>query len=150
MPESHVVTELPCSPEKAWAVLSDMSRFEEWMTIHDKWSTDVPATVEVGTKVTEQLTIMGMTNKIEWTVDEYNPPNSLKISGIGLAGAQIAFTLSVGAGAGSDASSGSTAEVRIDAEFTGQMMVGAIGQAVERNAAIELDKSLVQLAALVA
>jgi len=142
MPEAHVVTELPCSPEQAWAILSDMNRFEEWMTIHDKWNTEVPEQISVGTKVTEQLTIMGMTNKIEWTVDEYNPPKSLKISGTGLAGAQIAFTLSVGG-------SGETAEVTIDAEFTGQMMVGAIGQAVEKNAAIELDKSLAQLTALV-
>ena len=143
MPEAHVVTELPCSPDEAWAILSNMSRFEEWMTIHDKWNTDVPEQVSVGTKVTEQLTIMGMTNKIEWTVEEYNPPKSLKISGTGLAGAQISFTLSVGAG------SGANAEVKIDAEFTGQMMVGAIGQAVEKNAAVELDKSLAQLAALV-
>ena len=142
MPESHVVTELPCSPEQAWAILSDMNRFEEWMTIHDKWNTEVPEQISVGTKVTEQLTIMGMTNKIEWTVEEYNPPKSLKISGTGLAGAQISFTLSVGG-------SGDTAEVSIDAEFTGQMMVGAIGQAVEKNAAIELDKSLARLTALV-
>jgi carbon monoxide dehydrogenase subunit G len=143
MPEAHVVTELPCSPEDAWAILSNMSRFGEWMTIHDQWNTEVPAEISVGTKVTEQLTIMGMTNKIEWTVEEYNPPKALKISGTGLAGAQISFTLSVGAGEASNA------EVSIDAEFTGQMMVGAIGQAVEKNASIELDKSLVQLAALV-
>jgi len=142
MPEAHVTTELPTSPENAWAILSHMSRFGEWMTIHDKWNTDVPEQLAVGTKVTEQLTIMGMTNKIEWTVEEYNPPKSLKISGTGLAGAQISFTLSV-------AGSGETAEVTIDAEFTGQMMVGAIGAAVEKNAAIELDKSLAQLAALV-
>jgi hypothetical protein len=122
-----------------------MSRFEEWMTIHDKWNTDVPDVITVGTKVTEQLTIMGMTNKIEWTVEEYNPPKSLKISGTGLAGAQISFTLSVGEGASAASSS-----VTIDAEFTGQMMVGAIGQAVEKNAGIELDKSLTQLSALVA
>jgi carbon monoxide dehydrogenase subunit G len=144
MPEAHVVTELPCSPEDAWAILSNMSRFEEWMTIHDKWNTEVPEQISVGTKVTEQLTIMGMTNKIEWTVEEYNPPKSLKISGTGLAGALVTFTLSVGSGASDNA------EVKIDAEFTGQMMVGAIGQAVEKNAAVELDKSLTQLAALVA
>lgn len=142
MAETHVTTELPCTPEEAWNVLSDMSRFEEWMTIHDKWNTEVPATVTVGTKVTEQLTIMGMTNKIEWTVEEFDAPTSLKIAGTGLAGAQISFTLSVGG-------SGDKAEVTIDASFTGQMMVGAIGQAVEKNAGIELDKSLTKLAELV-
>jgi carbon monoxide dehydrogenase subunit G len=142
MPEAHVTVELPTTPQNAWDILSNMSRFEEWMTIHDKWNSDVPEQVSVGTKVTEQLTIMGMTNKIEWTVEEYNPPNSLKISGTGLAGAQISFTLSVGG-------SGDKAEVSIDAEFTGQMMVGAIGQAVEKNAGIELDKSLAKLAEIV-
>jgi carbon monoxide dehydrogenase subunit G len=142
MPEAHVVTELPTTPANAWAILSDMSRFEEWMTIHDKWNTEIPAQIAVGTKVTEQLTIMGMTNKIEWTVEEYVPPKTLKISGTGLAGAQISFTLSV-------AGEGDKAEVTIDAEFTGQMMVGAIGQAVEKNAAVELDKSLSKLAELV-
>jgi carbon monoxide dehydrogenase subunit G len=142
MPEAHVTTELPTTPAEAWAILSDMSRFEEWMTIHDKWNTEVPVVVTVGTKVTEQLTIMGMTNKIEWTVEEYDAPTSLKISGTGLAGAQISFTLSVGG-------EGDKATVTIDASFTGQMMVGAIGQAVEKNAAVELDKSLAKLADLV-
>ena len=142
MPEAHVTVELPTTPQNAWDILSNMNRFEEWMTIHDKWNTEVPEVVSVGTKVTEQLTIMGMTNKIEWTVEEYDPPNALKISGTGLAGAQISFTLSVGG-------SGDKAEVSIDAEFTGQMMVGAIGQAVEKNAGIELDKSLAKLAEIV-
>jgi carbon monoxide dehydrogenase subunit G len=145
MPESHVSAELPTSPARAWDVLSDMSRFGEWMTIHDKWESEVPEQIVVGTRVTEQLTLMGMTNKVEWTVEEYNPPKSLTISGIGLAGAQISFTLSVAEGA--DASS---SKVTIDATFTGQIMVGAIGTAVERNAGIELEKSLAGLVALLA
>ena len=38
---------------------------------------------------------------------------------------------------------------RLNAEFTGQMMVGAIGQAVEKNATLELDNSFAKLRELV-
>ena len=137
MAEVHATTELPLAPDDAWKLLSDLSRFEQWLTIHDKWSSDIPE-MAVGAKVSEQLTVMGMTNKIEWTVETFEPPSSLKISGVGLAGAQIAFTLSV-----APAASGS--EVTIDAEFTGQMMVGAIGDAVAKNALVELENSLAKL-----
>ena len=137
MAEVHATTELPLAPEDAWKLLSDLSRFDEWLTIHDKWSSDIPE-LSVGAQVTEQLTVMGMTNKIDWTVEEFAPPSALKISGTGLAGAQIAFTLSVAA-----ADSGSIAT--IDAEFTGQMMVGAIGDAVAKNALVELENSMAKL-----
>ena len=137
MAEAHVSGELPLSRDDAWKLLSDLSRFEEWLTIHDTWKSDIPE-LSLGSKVTEQLTVMGMTNVIEWTIDAYEPPRSLTISGTGLAGAQIAFTLSV-----ADATAGSA--VSIDAEFTGQMMVGAIGQAVEKNATVELESSFAKL-----
>jgi len=138
MAEAHVSGELPLSQEDAWKLLSDLSRFEQWLTIHDTWKSEIPELAE-GAKVTEQLTVMGMTNVIEWTIESYAPPSSLKISGTGLAGAQIAFTLSV-AQAGPASST-----VSIDAGFTGQMMVGAIGQAVEKNATLELDNSFAKL-----
>jgi carbon monoxide dehydrogenase subunit G len=142
MAEVHATAELPLSPDDAWKLLSDLSRFDEWLTIHDKWSSDIPE-LSVGARVTEQLTVMGMTNKIEWTVEEFVPPSSLKISGTGLAGAQIAFTLSV-------APAGDGALATIDADFTGQMMVGAIGDAVAKNALVELENSMAKLRELAA
>jgi carbon monoxide dehydrogenase subunit G len=137
MAEAHVSGDLPLSQDDAWKLLSDLSGFEQWLTIHDSWKSEIPE-LAVGARVTEQLTVMGMTNVIEWTIDDYAPPVSLKISGAGLAGAQIAFTLSV-------APSGTNSTVTIDAEFTGQMMVGAIGDAVQKNATVELEKSLTRL-----
>jgi carbon monoxide dehydrogenase subunit G len=142
MAEANVTIQLPVSHDDAWAVLSDLSRFGEWLTIHDKWTSELPAEVTVGTKITEQLIVMGMTNKVDWTVEEYQPPSALKIAGTGLAGAQISFTLSV-------AGDGDKSTVTVDASFTGQMMVGAIGDAVQKNATAELEKSLARLAEIV-
>jgi uncharacterized protein YndB with AHSA1/START domain len=139
----NVSVELPAGPEKVWSTMADLGRFEEWLTIHQGWRSELPAEVTVGSQMTEIVSVMGMANKIEWTVDAYQPPRSLKISGTGMAGVKVSFTLSV-------EPLGDNAKATIDAEFTGQMVVGPIGTAVERNSRSELEKSLVKLGELVA
>lgn len=135
--------EISATQDKVWAVLSNPSRFEEWLTLHTKWKDVPPTEVSQGSQMTEVVTIMGMPNTITWTVDAYDAPNSLTISGAGMAGAKVTFVLSV-------AAQGDGSIVTIDAEFISQMMVGAIGGAIERNAVKELDASLAKLADLVA
>lgn len=142
MAQVTATVEFPAPPEKVWATMSDPRRYEEWLTIHQGWRSELPEELSVGTRLTEIVTVMGMANKIEWTVEQYEPPSTVKISGTGMAGVQVSFTLSVEpSGAGSKAS--------IDAEFTGAMVVGAIGAAVAKESKKELDKSLAKLAELV-
>ncbi|MDT4960387.1 MAG: hypothetical protein QOF87_34 [Pseudonocardiales bacterium] len=137
MAEAHVSTELPLPADEAWQLLSDLSRFDQWLTIHDEWRSDIPA-LAVGAQVKEQIVVMGMKNVVAWTVDAYDPPTALTISGAGIAGAQISFTLSV-------AGTGDISTVTVAAEFTGAMIVGPISAAVEKNATAELETSLVKL-----
>ena len=99
----------------------------------------MPTEVSQGSTFTEMCTVMGMTNKIDWTVSEYTAPSALKISGTGLAGAKITFTMTV-------ESAGEDSKANIDAEFDGQMVVGAIGKAIERSARKEVEASLEKLA----
>jgi hypothetical protein len=134
---------MPAAQGPVWAVMANPSRFPEWLTIHDRFKGDAPTEIQQGTAFTEVCSIMGMTNSIDWTVTGYDAPGSLRISGTGLAGAQISFTMTV-----QPAADGSL--VQIDAEFTGQMVVGAIGAAVERAAMKEVTASLEKLASLVA
>jgi carbon monoxide dehydrogenase subunit G len=143
MAQVNVSRQIAAPQEKVWAVLASPARFEEWLTLHTKWKQEPPAELSAGASMTEVVTIMGMANTITWTVDSYAPPASLKISGTGMAGAKVAFTLSVQA-------EGSSCAATIDAEFISQMMTGAIGDAVERNAVKELGASLDKLATLVA
>ena len=142
MANANVSKQIPASQDAVWKVLSNPQRFEEWLTLHTKWKSEPPAELAVGSKISEVLTIMGMPNTIEWNVDEYDAPRSMKISGAGMAGAQVTFTLSVEA-----AGEGSVATV--NADFISQMMVGAIGGAVERASVKELNESLDKLAVLV-
>jgi hypothetical protein len=140
MAEVHVSQEIAASQEETWKVFSDLSQFDKWLTIHDKFYGEPPAEIVVGTTFTEQATIMGMSNKIDWTVEGYDAPQSLTISGKGLAGAQITFVLSL------EAAGEGSCVAKIDAEFIGTMVVGAIGAAVERAANKEVVASLEKLA----
>lgn len=142
MAKVDVSNAIAAPPEKVWALLANPSSYPDWLTIHDGWRGEVPTEVTQGTSFTEMCTVMGMTNKIDWTVTEYEAPGVLKISGTGLSGAKISFTMSV-------AADGDGSAANIDAEFEGQMVVGAIGKAIERSARKEVEASLDKLAALV-
>lgn len=133
--------ELPAAPAKVWEEFSNPNNFEKWLTIHTKWKGEVPAEFSEGSQVSEVVTMLGMPNTITWTVDEYDAPNKLSISGTGMAGVQVRFDLLVEA-----ANEGSKAT--IDAEFAGQMIVGALGKAVEKDGQKNLDESLAKFAAL--
>lgn len=101
MAKVAVTKEIAAAQDAVWTTLADPRRFEEWLTLHTKWKEEPPAQLAVGTKMVEVLTIMGMANTISFTLDSFDPPNSLSMSGTGMAGAKITLTLSVAAvGAG--------------------------------------------------
>ncbi|WP_405151133.1 SRPBCC family protein [Nocardia salmonicida] len=142
MAKVAVTKEIAAAQDAVWTTLADPRRFEEWLTLHTKWKEEPPAQLAVGTKMVEVLTIMGMANTISFTLDSFDPPNSLSMSGTGMAGAKITLTLSVAAvGAGSN--------VTIEAEFVSAMMVGAIAGAIERATGKEIEASLEKFATLV-
>jgi carbon monoxide dehydrogenase subunit G len=134
---------VPATPDHVWELIVTPATYEKWLTIHTKWKSEVPETFTQGAQVAEVVTMLGMANTITWTVDELEAPARLRISGTGMAGVKTSFTLEVGAD-GNGASS-----VSIDAMFEGQMIAGALGKAVEKDAKENLDRSLQNIAALV-
>ena len=140
MASVSVTQALPVDPQTAWDNLSNLAGWENWLSIHQKWSSELPEQIQVGTQVTEVVSVMGMANKIAWTITEVDVPNTVTIEGTGI---KIRFTLSV-----APADTGSTAT--IDADFSGAMIVGPIGAAVAKNASADLESSLAKLAELVA
>ncbi|MFD6199773.1 SRPBCC family protein [Mycobacteriaceae bacterium NPDC060252] len=128
--------------EKVWNLAADYGRWPEWNTMFTKWVGDVPSEIQQGGQVTAVLTIMGMANTIKLTVTEYKAQERVVFSGTGMAGAEITMTFGV------EPSDDSTV-LTMQADFVSQMMVGAIGSAIERTAKKELSDSLTKFAAIV-
>jgi hypothetical protein len=47
------------------------------VTVHDKWLEEPPATLSEGTKLIAKIVVLGMANKIEWTLESIDAPRSL-------------------------------------------------------------------------
>jgi hypothetical protein len=134
---------VPAPPARAWAVASDLSRFDEWLTLHDGWRGELPRVVEEGTSLTSVVTVMGLRNRISWRVESYEPPAALSITGRGVGGIRVVLALSI------RAAGESSSEVTIDAEVTGKPVFGPLGLAIGRAVRADMRKSVGTLADLV-
>ncbi|NKY86505.1 type II toxin-antitoxin system Rv0910 family toxin [Nocardia veterana] len=132
---------LNATPDALWAVVSDPQTWDKWFTIHERWMEEPPATLTAGSKLVAKIMMLGMANKIEWVVEEVNSPNNLVLSGTGMAGVKVRFAFDIQPeGAGSKFS--------VSGDFEGALIKGALGKAVEKDGAKQLDKTLEQLDAL--
>jgi carbon monoxide dehydrogenase subunit G len=133
--------ELSASPEALWASVSDLANWDKWFTVHEKWLEEPPATLTEGTKLTAKIVILGMANKIEWTLESVDAPRSLVLAGTGMAGVKAKFTFNIEA-------AGSGSKFTVFGDFEGALIKGALGKAVEKDGVKQLDKTLDQLDAL--
>lgn len=136
MGQINTTIDLAASPEKVFATATDPTQFENWLTIHSKWKGEVPAAFTQGAKVTEVVSMLGMPNTIEWTVDDFDAPEKLSLSGTGMAGVKVQIDIAVTA----NGEGGST--LSLSTSFEGAMIVGAIGAAVDKDAQKQLELSL--------
>lgn len=129
---------IDASPEQVFAVITDADKRGDWLTIHAGWLAEPPATLAVGTTLVEKVVMLGMANKIEWTIDEIDAPKKVVNSGTGMAGVKVRFEFTV-------APEGSGSQVSIAGDFQGALIVGALGKAVEKDGMKNLDDSLTKL-----
>ncbi|WP_280233938.1 type II toxin-antitoxin system Rv0910 family toxin [Nocardia cyriacigeorgica] len=132
---------LNATPEAVWAVVSDTATWDKWFTIHERWMEEPPATLTAGSKLVAKIFMLGMANKIEWVVESVEAPNKLVLSGTGMAGVKVRFTFEI-------QPEGPGSKFSVDGDFEGALIKGALGKAVEKDGAKQLDKTLEQLDAL--
>ena len=137
------------SPERAWALASDLRRFDEWLTIFGGWRSEVPTRVEVGTGVSSQIKVKGFRNVIHWRVTRYDEPKEIELVGRGRPAICIALRLCVKEirqEPSSDVASGSVFQVV--AELTGGLLNTRIGNLVAKVLESDVRRSVQKLAAL--
>jgi hypothetical protein len=129
------------SPERAWALASDLRRFDEWLTIFGGWRSEVPSQVEVGTCVSSLIKVKGFRNVIHWCVTRYDEPKEIELVGRGRPAICIGLRLCV-----KDNKAGSTFQVVAD--LTGGLLNTRIGSLVAKVLESDVRKSVTNLAAL--
>jgi hypothetical protein len=129
------------TPARAWALASDLRRFDEWLTIFAGWRSEVPSQIEAGTCVSSCVKVKGFRNVVHWRVTRYDEPKLIEIVGRGRPGIRIALTLCV-----RDDKPGSTFQVVAD--LSGGVLSTPVGRLVAKVLKSDVRKSVENLAAL--
>jgi hypothetical protein len=129
------------TPQRAWALASDLHRFDEWLTIFGGWRSGVPAEIEPGARVSSCIKVKGFRNIIHWRVTRYDEPKLIELSGAGRGGIRIELTIEV-----QDDHPGAT--FHVVAELSGGLLNTRIGRLVAKVLQAEIRKSVGKLAAL--
>jgi Polyketide cyclase / dehydrase and lipid transport len=136
------------SPERAWALASNLSRFDEWLTIFGGWRSEVPAQVEVGTCVSSLIKVKGFRNVIHWRVTRYDEPKEIELVGRGRPGICIALRLCVKEIPGPSSNVASGSVFQVVADLTGGLLNTRIGKLVAKVLESDVRKSVTNLAGL--
>ena len=137
MAKLSVSIDVPLSPEQAWQAASDLSRFDEWLTIHRVWRSTLPETLDKGTKISSIVEVKGMHNRVNWTIVNYKPPESMTLNGDGVGGGKIKLIARVKPVA-------EGASVQLDIHLGGPALFGPIGMVVAGALKGDIRQSLEQ------
>src|SRR5947199_10481866 len=83
------------TPDEAWALASDLNRFDEWLTIFGGWRSEVPDEMKNGTRVSSCIKVKGFRNIIHWEVTQFDPPSCIEMKGCGFGGVRIDLNLTI-------------------------------------------------------
>ena len=127
--------DVPLPPEIAWAHASDLSRYQEWLTIHRVWRSKLPDDIEKGTVVESIVQVKGMHNRIKWTVVRYRPPEGMTLNGDGVGGVKVKLMAKI-----QPKDEGSV--VGFDVHIGGPALFGPIGMIVAAALRSDISESL--------
>ncbi|HZQ32795.1 MAG TPA: SRPBCC family protein [Mycobacterium sp.] len=129
------------TPDEAWALASDLNRFDEWLTIFGGWRSEVPDEIKKGTRVSSCIKVKGFRNTIRWEVTQYDAPSCIEMKGSGFGGVRIDLNLTI-----SDKQPGS--EFHLHADLHGGVLSGPVGKLVARVLKSDVRKSVENLSRL--
>jgi hypothetical protein len=143
MPKVSVSTEAPAGPERVWELAVDLPRYAEWLTMHEGFTGDVPATLGEGIAYKERVKLMGMPAEIAWRVTTVDAPGKLELAGDGPMGVKAHNRFLI-------EPSGAGSQITFEMEFAGPALAGPMAAMLEKQAGAAAQQSLAKFAALLA
>lgn len=138
MAKLSVSVDVPLPPQAAWEAASDLSRYKEWLTIHRVWRSTLPETLGKGTEIASILEVKGMPNRIDWTIVNWRPPESMTLDGNGKGGVKVKLIGKIKPAVKDP--DGST--VTFDVHLGGPALFGPIGMMVSAALKSDIQQSL--------
>jgi hypothetical protein len=135
MAEVSVTKRVPIERERAWAVMSDLSRLDEWLELHEAWRSAVPSELETGTELISIVSFKGVRNRIAWTITEFRPAEVIALTGDGKGGTKAALRLSA-------TPAGDETEIGLQIKFSNPALRGPLGRVMAGRLKGELEKSI--------
>ncbi|MGB3481885.1 MAG: SRPBCC family protein [Mycobacterium sp.] len=135
MAKLSVSVDVPLTPEQAWECAADLSRYKEWLSIHRVWRSPIPETLEKGTVLDSIVEVMGMMNRVQWTIVHFSPPQAMTLNGNGRGGVKVKLMGKV-----KPSAVGST--VQFDVHLGGPALFGPIGMLVAGALKGDIQESL--------
>jgi carbon monoxide dehydrogenase subunit G len=127
--------DVPLPPEEAWAHAADLSRYQDWLTIHRVWRSKLPEKLEKGTVIESIVEVKGMPNRIKWTIVHYKPPEAMTLNGDGVGGVKVKLLAKV-------KPKGDGSVVSFDVHLGGPALFGPIGMLVAAALKSDIRESL--------
>ena len=91
MSDVDVSVNIEAEPETVWAVLSDVSRVEEWLTVHDEFD-DPPSKLREGAELQQRVSSGDISAEVEWLIEEVEEPVFMAWRGRATGGAELRTT----------------------------------------------------------
>jgi hypothetical protein len=141
MPKVSVTAEAQAGPERVWELAVDLPRYAEWLTMHEGFTGDVPATLGEGIAYKERVKLMGMPAEIAWRVTTADAPGKLELAGDGPMGVKAHNRFII-------EPSGAGSQVTFEMEFAGPALAGPMAAMLEKQAGAAAQQSLAKFTAL--
>ncbi|WP_273490897.1 type II toxin-antitoxin system Rv0910 family toxin [Gordonia otitidis] len=129
--------EVDLSPEDTWSAASDLSRYSEWLILHDAWRSPLPEPGELakGTEISSVVIVKGTRIRFDWVVDAFEPTRQVRLKGSGKCGIKAKLDLAI-----SPTDAGSSVVFTVD--LGGLPLIGPAGKAAAMAVSGDLNKSL--------
>lgn len=136
--------DIDAPPEDVWAVVTDLPRLGEWVTIHKEFPEPPPDEVKKGATFTQTLELAGNSFDVEWTAKSVEENERLVWEGKGPAGtkARTEYRLT-------ERDGGTRFDYENEFELPGGALGRIAGGAVESRSEKEAEASLERLKKLV-
>lgn len=141
MAEIRVTGVVPASVDQAWTAVSDLSRYDEWLALHDGWRSELPAELGEGQRIESVVKAKGIRNRIAWTIEDFAPPHHVALVGEGVGGTAVTMTFDL-----AEADGSTSIDLRV--EFKHPMLRGPMGAVAARTIKGDLEASMRRLVAI--